>query len=223
MWVIPPEQSGEFVAHMEDVLDVYQRPDDPRSPMVCMDEQPVQLIQEVRPPLPAAEGKPARYDDEYERNGTANSFMCTEPLRGFRTVSVREHKTAIDWATEVQQLLDTQYPETERIRLVCDHLNTHGIGSLYEAFPPEQARRLASRLEIHHTPKHGSWLNIAEIELSALTIQCLDRRLPDLEALINETTQWEKRRNASPKGVDWQFSTHDARVKLKRLYPQMQS
>jgi DDE superfamily endonuclease len=223
MWVIPPEQSGAFVAHMEDVLDVYQRPYDPQSPMVCMDEQPVQLIKEVRPPLPAAEGKPERYDYEYERNGTANIFMFTEPLRGLRTVSVREHKTAIDWATEVQQLLDIQYPEAERIRLVCDNLNTHGIGSLYEAFPPEQARRLASRLEIHHTPKHGSWLNIAEIELSALTIQCLDRRLPDLEALINETTQWEKRRNASPKGVDWQFSTHDARVKLKRLYPQMQS
>jgi DDE superfamily endonuclease len=223
MWVIPPEQSGAFVAHMEDVLDVYQRPYDPQSPMVCMDEQPVQLIKEVRPPLPAAEGKPERYDYEYERNGTANIFMFTEPLRGLRTVSVREHKTAIDWATEVQQLLDIQYPEAERIRLVCDNLNTHGIGSLYEAFPPEQARRLASRLEIHHTPKHGSWLNIAEIELSALTIQCLNRRLPDLETLINETTQWEKRRNASSKGVDWQFSTHDARVKLKRLYPQMQS
>jgi hypothetical protein len=223
MWVIPPEQSGAFVAHMEDVLDVYQRPYDPQSPMVCMDEQPVQLIKEVRPPLPAAEGKPERYDYEYERNGTANIFMFTEPLRGLRTVSVREHKTAIDWATEVQQLLDIQYPEAERIRLVCDNLNTHGIGSLYEAFPPEQARRLASRLEIHHTPKHGSWLNIAEIELSALTIQCLNRRLPDLETLINETTQWEKRRNASSKGVDWQFSTHDARVKLKRLYPQMQN
>jgi DDE superfamily endonuclease len=223
MWVIPPEQSGAFVAHMEDVLDVYQRPYDPQSPMVCMDEQPVQLIKEVRPPLPAAEGKPERYDYEYERNGTANIFMFTEPLRGLRTVSVREHKTAIDWATEVQQLLDIQYPEAERIRLVCDNLNTHGIGSLYEAFPPEQARRLASRLEIHHTPKHGSWLNIAEIELSALTIQCLNRRLPDLETLINETTQWEKRRNASSKGVDWQFSTYDARVKLKRLYPQMQS
>jgi hypothetical protein len=223
MWVIPPEQSGAFVAHMEDVLDVYQRPYDPQSPMVCMDEQPVQLIQEVRPPLPAAEGKPERYDYEYERNGTANIFMFTEPLRGLRTVSVREHKTAIDWATEVQQLLDIQYPEAERIRLVCDNLNTHGIGSLYEAFPPEQARRLASRLEIHHTPKHGSWLNIAEIELSALTIQCLNRRLPDLETLINETTQWEQRRNASSKGVDWQFSTHDARVKLKRLYLQMQS
>jgi hypothetical protein len=223
MWVIPPEPSGAFVAHMEDVLAVYQRPYDPPSPMGCMDEPPVQLSKEVRPPLPAAEGKPERYDDEDERNGTANIFMFTEPLRGFRTVGVREHKTAIDWATEVQQLLDLQYPEAERICLVCDHLNTHGIGSLDEAFPPEQARRLAARLEIHHTPKHGSWLNIAEIELSALTIQCLDRRLPDRETLINETTPWEKKRHASPKGVDWQFSTHDARVKLKRLYPQMQS
>jgi hypothetical protein len=223
MWVIPPEQRGAFGAHMEDVLDVYQRPDDPQSPMVCLDEPPVPLMKEVRPPLPAAEGKPERYDDEYESNGTANIFMFTEPLRGLRTVSVREHKTAIDWATEGQQLLDIQYPEAERIRLVGDNLHTHGIGALYEAFPPEQARRLASRLEIPHTPKHGSWLNIAEIELSALTIPCLNRRLPDLETLINETTQWEKRRNASSKGVDWQFSTHDARVKLKHLYPQRQS
>jgi len=223
MWVLPSEQSGECVAHREDVLDVYHRPDDPQIPMVCMDAQPVQLMKEVKQPLPAEEGKPERYDYEYERNGTANIFMFTEPLRGMRTVSVREHQTAIDWATEVQQLLDTQYPEAARLRLVCENLNTHGLGSLYEAFPPEQARRLASRLEIHSTPKHGSWLNIAEIELSALTIQCLDRRIPDLETLINETTQWEQRRNASQKGVDWQFSTHDARIKLTRLYPQMQS
>jgi DDE superfamily endonuclease len=223
MWVIPPAPSGEFVAHMEDVLEVYHRPYDPQIPMVCMDEQPVQLIREVRPSLPAEEGKPERYDYEYERNGTANIFMFTEPLSGLRTVSVREHKTAIDWATEVQQLLDSRYPEAERIRLVCDNFNTHGIGSLYEAFPPEQARGLASRLEIHYTPKHGSWLNIAEIELSALTLQCLDRRLPDLETLREETKQWEQRRNASHKGVDWQFSTLDARIKLKRLYPQMQS
>jgi hypothetical protein len=223
MWVIPPEQSGEFVAHMEDVLEVYHRPYDPQIPMVCMDEQPVQLIQEVRHPLPAEEGKPERYDYEYERNGTANLFMFTEPLTGWRTVKVREHKTAIDWATEVQQLLDTGYPQAERICLVCDNLNTHGIGSLYEAFPPEQARGLAARLEIHYTPKHGSWLNIAEIELSALTLQCLDRRIPDLETLIDETKQWEQRRNASQKGVDWQFSTHDARIKLQRLYPRMQS
>jgi hypothetical protein len=180
------------------------------------------LVKEVRQPLPAVEGTPERYDYEYERNGTANIFLFTEPLGGFRTVSVREHKTAIDWATAVQQLLDSRYPAAERVRLVCDNLNTHGLGSLYEAFPPAQARRLASRLEIHHTPKHGSWLNIAEIELSALTLQCLDRRLPDIETLREETTQWEKRRNASQKGVDWQFSTHDARIKLKRLYPRIQ-
>lgn len=223
MWVIPPEQSGEFVAHREDVLEVYPRPYDPQIPLVCMDEQPVQLLQEVRQPLPVVEGQPERYDYEYERNGTANIFMFTEPLSGVRTVSGRAHKTAIDWAAEVQQLLDTRYPEAERIRLVCDNLNTHGIGSLYEAFPPEQARGLASRLEIHYPPKHGSWLNIAEIELRALSLQCLDRRIPDLETLIDETKQWEQRRNAAQKGVDWQFSTHDARIKLKRLYPQMQS
>jgi DDE superfamily endonuclease len=223
MWVIPPEQSGEFVAHMEDVLEVYQQPYDPQAPLVCMDEQPVQLIKEVRQPLPAEEGKPERYDYEYERNGTATIFMFTEPLQGVRSVSVRAHKTALDWATEIQHLLDIQYPAAARIRLVCDNLNTHGIGSLYEAFPPEQARGLAARLEIHYTPKHGSWLNIAEIELSALTLQCLDRRLPDLETLREETKQWEQKRNAAQKGVDWQFSTHDARIKLKRLYPQMQS
>jgi DDE superfamily endonuclease len=223
MWVIPPEQSGTFVAHMEDILELYHTPYDPQVPMVCMDEQPVQLIQETRKPLPAAQGTPERYDYEYARNGTATIFMFTEPLRGVRTVSVREHKTAIDWATEVKQLLETQYPEADRIRLVCDNLNTHGLGSLYEAFPPEQARALAARLEIHHTPKHGSWLNIAEIELSALTLQCLDRRMPDIAMLRGETQQWEQRRNASQKGVDWQFSTHDARIKLKRLYPQIQS
>jgi DDE superfamily endonuclease len=223
MWVIPPAQSGEFVAHMEDVLEVYHQPYDPQVPLVCMDEQPVQLIKESRKPLPAKAGQPERYDYEYERHGTATIFLFTEPLRGVRMASVREHKTAVDWATEVQQLLDRQYPEADRIRLVCDNLNTHGIGALYEAFPPEQARRLASRLELHYTPKHGSWLNIAEIELSALTLQCLDRRIPDLETLRVETQQWEQRRNTSQKGVDWQFSTHDARIKLKRLYPQMQS
>jgi DDE superfamily endonuclease len=208
---------------MEDILELYHTPYDPQVPMVCMDEQPVQLIQETRKPLPAAQGTPERYDYEYARNGTATIFMFTEPLRGVRTVSVREHKTAIDWATEVKQLLETQYPEADRIRLVCDNLNTHGLDSLYEAFPPEQARALAARLEIHHTPKHGSWLNIAEIELSALTLQCLDRRMPDIAMLRGETQQWEQRRNASQKGVDWQFSTHDARIKLKRLYPQLQS
>ena len=223
MWGIPPEHSGEFVAHMEDVLDVYQRPYDPQVPMVCMDEQPVQLIKETRQPLPAAPGKPEKVDYEYERNGTANIFRCTEPLNGTRHVHVTEHRTAVDWANEIRALLEVRYPEAARVRLVCDNLNTHGIGSLYEAFPPEQARRLASRLEIHHTPKHGSWLNIAEIELSVLTLQGLDRRIPDLETLTKETQQWEQRRYASQKGVDWQFSTLDARIKLKRLYPQIQS
>jgi DDE superfamily endonuclease len=223
MWVIPPEHSGEFVAHMEDVLDVYQRPYDPQVPLVCMDEQPVQLIKETRQPLPAAPGQPEKVDYEYERNGTANIFLFTEPLRGTRHVRVTEQRTAVDWAKEIRDLLEVRYPEAVRVRLVCDNLNTHAIGSLYEAFPAEQARRLASRLEIHQTPKHGSWLNIAEIELSALTLQCLDRRIPDLETLIQETMQWEQRRNATPKGVDWQFSTQDARIKLKRLYPQIQS
>lgn len=223
MWVIPPEHSGAFVAHMEDVLDVYQTPYDPQVPMVCMDEQPVQLIKATRQPLPAAPGQPEKVDYEYERNGTANIFMFTEPLNGTRHVHVTEHRTAVDWANEIRDLLEGRYPEAARVRLVCDNLNTHGMGSLYEAFPPEQANKLASRLEIHHTPKHGSWLNIAEIELSVLTMQCLDRRLPDMETLTKETQQWEQRRNASQKGVDWQFSTLDARIKLKRLYPQIQN
>lgn len=223
MWVIPPGHSGEFVAHMEDILELYQLPHDPQVPMVCMDEQPVQLIKETRQPLPAAPGQPEKVDYEYERNGTANIFMFTAPLNGTRHVHVTEHRTAVDWANEIRDLLEVRYPEAARVRLVCDNLNTHGIGSLYEAFPPAQARRLASRLELHHTPKHGSWLNIAEIELSVLTMQCLDRRIPDLETLTKETQQWEQRRNASQRGVDWQFSTLDARIKLKRLYPQIQS
>jgi DDE superfamily endonuclease len=220
-WVIPPEQSGEFVAHMEDVLDLYHLPYNPTLPLVCMDEQPVQLVKETRRPLPAAPGKPEKVDYEYERNGTANIFMFTEPLNGTRHVHVTEHRTAVDWAHEIRDLLEVDYPTAERVRLVCDNLNTHGIGSLYEAFPPEQARELVTRLELHHTPKHGSWLNIAEIELSALTGQCLDRRIPDIETLHNETRAWEQRRNARHKGVDWQFTTQNARIKLKRLYPQI--
>jgi DDE superfamily endonuclease len=223
MWVIPPEHSGEFVAHMEDVLEVYQMPYDPQVPMVCMDEQPVQLIKETRQPLPAAPGRPEKVDYEYERNGTANIFLFTEPLRGTRHVRVTEQRTAVDWANEISDLLEVRYPDAVRVRLVCDNLNTHGLGSLYEAFPPEQARRLASRLDIHSTPKHGSWLNIAEIELSVLTMQCLNRRIPDLETLTKETQQWEQRRNVTQKGVDWQFSTLDARIKLRRLYPHVQS
>ena len=175
------------------------------------------------PPQPAIPGSPQRVDYEYERNGTASLFLFTEPLQGRRTVHVRERRTAVDWATEIQELLEVQYPEATRVRLVCDNLNTHKPGSLYEAFPPDTARRLAQRLEIHYTPKHGSWLNLAEMELSILTHQCLDRRIPDIDTLRQETQAWQTRRNDRQKGVDWQFTTPDARIKLKRLYPQVQT
>lgn len=206
---------------MEHILELYHLLYDSQIPLVCMDEQPVQLIKETRKPLATEPGKSARVDYEYERNGTANIFMFTEPLGGYRHVSIRKRKTGIDWAYEIKDLLEVHYPEAERIRLVCDNLNTHKTGSLYEAFPPEEARQLAQRLEIHYTPKHGSWLNIAEIELSALTKQCLDRRISDIEILTKETSAWEKRRNEQQKGVNWQFTTKTARVKLKRLYPQL--
>jgi len=208
---------------MEDLLDTYCLPPDRRVPLICMDEQPVQLIQETRSPLPALPGHPLRMDYEYERNGTATVFLFTEPLQGHRQVHVRERRTATDWAEEIQHLLEVEYPEADRIRLVCDNLNTHKLGSLYEAFPPDTARRLAQRLEIHYTPKHGSWLNIAELELSVLTRQCLDRRIPNLETLRQETQAWETRRNTAQKRVDWQFTTPDARIKLRRLYPRIQT
>jgi hypothetical protein len=200
---------------------VYHRPYDPRFPQICMDEQPVQLIKEKRTPIPASEGQPARYDSEYERNGTAANFMFTEPLSGWRKVKVRKQRTAVDWAQEMKELLDVDYPYAEKVALVCDNLNTHKLASFYEAFPPQEARRLVNRLEIHYTPKHGSWLNIAEIELSALTTQCLDRRIPDLQTLGQEIKAWEQKRNAGQKSVDWRFTTDDARIKLKRLYPQI--
>jgi hypothetical protein len=188
-----------------------------------MDEQPVQLIKETRIPLPLEPGQPQRYDYEYERNGTVNNFMFTEPLAGWRKVSVRKTKTSLDWAEEIRTLLDEDYPDAEKVILICDNLNTHKIGSLYEAFHPAEARRLASRLEIHFTPKHGSWLNVAEIELSILTRQCLDRRIPDQDTLETETSAWHQERNDNQKGVDWRFTTDDARIKLKRLYPQIQN
>jgi DDE superfamily endonuclease len=200
---------------------VYHRPYDPRFPQICMDEQPVQLTKEKRTPIAASEGEPARYDSEYERNGTAVNFMFTEPLSGWRKVKVREHRTAVDWAQEMKELLDVDYPDAEKVALVCDNLNIHRPASFYEAFPPEEARRLVNRLEFHYTPKHGSWLNIAEIELSALTIQCLDRRIPDLQTLRQEIKAWEQKRNAGQKSVDWRFTTDNARIKLKRLYPQI--
>jgi hypothetical protein len=188
-----------------------------------MDEQPVQLVKETRPPQPAIPGSPPRVDYEYERSGTASLFLFTEPLQGRRTVQVRERRTAVDWATDIQHLLEVQYPEATRVRLVCDNLNSHKLGSLYAAFPPDTARRLAQRLELHYTPKHGSWLNLAEGALRVLTRQCLNRRIPDIDTLRQETQAWQTRRNGGQKGVDWQFTTPDARIKLKRLYPRIQT
>jgi hypothetical protein len=207
---------------MEDVLELYCLPYNPAVPSVTMDEQPVQLIKETRSKIAATPGHPERIDYEYERNGTAAIFMFTEPLGSWRRVSIRNRRTSVDWAHEIKQLLDMDFPEAEKVILICDNLNTHKIASLYEAFEPHEARRLVKRLEIHHTPKHGSWLNIAEIELSVLTKQCLDRRIPDMETLQAETKAWEQDRNARQKGVDWQFTTQDARIKLKHLYPQIQ-
>lgn len=209
--------------HMEDVLEVYKRPHEPDAPVVCMDEQPTQLIKETRELVPAKPGQAERVDYEYERNGTATNFLFTEPLAGWRKVNVRETKTKKDWAEEVRELLEVDYPRAKKVVLVCDNLNTHTPGALYEAFPPAKARQLVERLEIHYTPKHGSWLNIAECELSVLTRQCLDRRTPDIASLRTETRTWYRKRNLTQKSVDWQFTTETARIKLKRLYPQIQA
>lgn len=216
---MPEGPSAEFVAAMEDVLDVYHRPYDPQRPLVCLDECSKQLIGEVREPLPPQPGQVAKYDSEYERKGTANVFMAVEPLAGQRTTQVTERRTRADWARFVQMLLMTVYPFAEKIVLVMDNLNTHGIASLYEAFAPEVARTLAARLEIHYTPKHGSWLNMAETELSILSRQCLDRRLDDRDFMAREIAVWEATRNAASARINWQFQTADARIKLKRLYP----
>lgn len=218
--MIPPKSNAAFVANMEDVLDVYERPYNELFPVVCMDEQPVQLIAEARRPLNCEPGKPVRYDVEYRRNGTVNNIMFVEPLRGWRKVNIRPRKTQLDWAYEIKELLDVDYPEVEKVVLVCDNLNTHKISSLYEAFSPQEARRLRNRLEIHYTPKHGSWLNIAEIELSILTRQCLNRRMGDFAQYCNEVKSWYSHRNTIQKVVDWRFTTKNARIKLKKLYPQ---
>jgi hypothetical protein len=216
---LPEGPSAEFVAAMEDVLDVYHRPYDPQRPVVCMDECSKQLIGEVREPLPPQPGQVAKYDSEYERKGTANVFMAVEPLAGRRTTQVTERRTRVDWARFVQMVLMTVYPLAEKIVLVMDNLNTHGIASLYEAFAPDVARALAARLEIHYTPKHGSWLNMAETELSILSRQCLDRRLDDRDFMAREVAVWEAGRNAAGARINWQFQTADARIKLRRLYP----
>lgn len=204
---------------MEDVLEVYHRPYDEDFPVVCMDEQPVQLTKETRTPLPMEPGQPKCVDYEYERNGTACIFMFNEPKVGKRTVSAHEQRTMTDWAHQIKHLLEEQYPHATKVMLICDNLNTHKPAALYKAFKPEEARRLLSRLEIHHTPKHGSWLNMAEIELPALTRQCLDRRIPDLTTLQSALTAWNSARNAAATQINWQFTTADARTKLKRLYP----
>ena len=221
--MIPPKQNAAFVANMEDVLKVYERPYNEQFPVVCMDEQPTQLIKEKRRKLAVEPGKPERVDYEYVRNGKDTNVMFTEPLGSWRKVNVRLRKTAVDWADEIKELLDEDYPDVEKVVLICDNLNTHKVASFYEAFEPKEARRLFERLEIHYTPKHGSWLNVAEIELSVFTKQCLDRRIPDIEILRQEAKAWYGRRNVSQKSVDWQFTTEDARIKLKKLYPQIQS
>jgi hypothetical protein len=221
--VIPAKASGDFVWHMEDVLDVYRRPYDPRRPQVCLDETSKQLLANVREGQPMKPGRVAREDYEYERHGVANLFLWCEPLTGRRHVEVTDRRTKGDWARVVKDLVDTHYPDAERIVLVMDNLNIHTPAALYEVFAPDEAKRLADRLEIHHTPKHGSWLDIAEIELSALARQCLDRRIPDQDTLIREVAAWEEDRNAAQVIVDWQFTTADARVKLKHLYPSVHS
>lgn len=217
--MIPPDQDAEFVCAMEDVLEVYHRPYDPRRPQVCLDETNRQLVRETRTPIPAAPGRPATSDYEYERNGTVNLFMMFEPLAGRRHVLVTERRTAKDYAHAIRYLLDVAYPQAEKVVLVQDNLNTHKLASLYDAFPPAEARRLCERLEVHYTPKHGSWLDMAEIELGILQRQCLGRRLPDRETVATEVAAWQHDRNAAGCRVNWQFTTADARIKLKRLYP----
>lgn len=221
-WVIPPKQNADFVAAMEDVLEVYQRPYDPARPVVCLDEQSKQLTKETRAPISAAPGHPARVDYEYERNGTANLFMLFEPLAGWRHVKVTDRRTKIDFAHVVRELVDELDPDAEKIILVMDNLNTHKVASLYEAFEPAEARRLIERLEIHYTPKHGSWLDMAETELSILTRQCLAGRIPDRETLTRHVQAWQDARNEAQCTIDWQFTTHDARTRLKKLYPSIQ-
>jgi hypothetical protein len=207
---------------MEDVLEVYTRPYDPKRPQVCLDETSKQLVAETRLPLPGAPGQPARYDYEYARCGVCNLFLCFEPLRGWRQVTVTAQRTRTAWAEVIRALVDEVYPDAERIVLVLDNLNTHTPGSLYAAFPPAEAKRLTDKLEIHYTPKHGSWLNMAEIELSILARQCLDRRIDNAPEVQAEAAAWERRRNARSTQMEWRFTSEDARLKLRRLYPSLQ-
>jgi hypothetical protein len=218
--VIAPEANAAFVANMEDVLEVYQRPHDPLHPVVCLDETSKQMIIETRAPVAAKPGRKARHDYEYERNGVANLFMMFAALEGWRHVKVTDRRTSIDYAHALKDLSDTHFPNATKIVLVQDNLNTHKPASLYEAFPAAEARRLIERFEWHYTPKHGSWLDMAESELAVLSTQCLDRRIPDKMTLVREVTAWQDNRNKRHAKANWQFTTNDARVKLKSLYPQ---
>jgi hypothetical protein len=221
-WVIPPEADAEFVAHMENVLEAYARPFDPARPVLCMDEQPVQLVKETRRPLPGTKEHARRVDYEYERNGTASIFMFCEPLAAWRQATARPQRTKSDWAQEVAALLDDRYANCERVTLVCDNLNTHTPGAFYETFPPEQARGYVRRIQFCHTPKHGSWLNIAENELSSMTRQCLhDRRIGEIAELREEINAWSVDVTDAQRGVDWQMKIDDARCKLKSVYPKI--
>jgi DDE superfamily endonuclease len=223
-WVIPPKQDGEFVACMEEVLETYEKAYDPQQPVLCMDEQPVQLLKETRVPIEPTKEHGKRVDYEYERNGTASIFMFAEPLSGFRQATARPQRTKVDWAIEVAHLLDTRYADCLCVTLVCDNLNTHSKGAFYEAFEPEVARAYIKRINFCYTPKHGSWLNVAECELSCLTSQCLsDRRIGELPELQKEIAAWADKTNAKQRGVDWQFRIENARVKLKRLYPKIKT
>jgi len=222
MWCIPPEANAEFVCAMENVLEVYHRPYDPKRPVVCMDETSKQLVKETRVPQPALPGQPERFDYEYERNGTGNVFVFCEPLAGRRRVTITDRRTKCDWAEEIRTLLDVNYPRAEQVTLVMDNLNTHSPASLYEAFEPVEARRLLDRLEVVYTPKHGSWLNMAEIELGVLSRQCMGDRVPDKPTLVAAVDRWQKHRNTNRATIDWQFTTADARIKLRRLYPKIQ-
>ena len=217
--MIPPDANAAFVAAMEDILEVYQRPYDPQRTLVCLDETSKQLIAETRVPIATKPGQPGRHDYEYRRNGTANLFMMFAPLEGWRHVKVTDRHTAVDYAQVLKELSDTHFPGSAKIVLVQDNLNTHKPASLYEAFPPAEARRLVERFEWHYTPKHGSWLDMAESELSVLSSQCLDRRIPDQRVLKDEVAAWEADRNSKHAKANWQFTTADARVKLRRLYP----
>lgn len=223
-WVIPPDTNAEFVANMEEVLETYAKAYDPARPVLCMDEQPVQLLKETRVPIKATKSHGKRVDYEYERNGTASIFMFAEPLSGYRQATARAHRTKVEWALEVAHLLDTRYAKCDFVTLVMDNLNTHTKGAFYEAFPPETARAYLRRLEFCYTPKHGSWLNVAECELSCLTSQCLrGRRIGELYELQSEIAIWSAKTNANQRGVDWQFKIDDARHKLKRLYPKIKA